>query len=230
MEKVITEEKLVSTGYRCLFECVKKEGIEPVFNLAHDVKNLPKQDSLINQTIMGEENDLDKLRKNNKDIIKYLKEHKKELKALSFKDLNVYNTLAVLLKESSLIDLYLDNAKELEKLKVASIRYLSPKDNELDYSIYRDINGDIINIRKYYTDGNICVGEETLEDEEFLYSKIPLYISSPSFILEVSNNESFYSYRAIMIKDFTFDSSKLPTKEELESYEVPRSLILTDDK
>ena len=72
-----TSEELKSTGYRCLFECVQKEGIEPILNLVTAARSIPRKDILIKKAIMTGENDLTTLLENNKDIIQYLKEYKK---------------------------------------------------------------------------------------------------------------------------------------------------------
>lgn len=237
MNKVITSETLESTGYRCLFECVKQEGIEPIFNYVNDVRLIPSQKTLICQTSFGKENALITLAKKNKDIIKYLQEHESELTTLSFTDENVYNTLTNLLKDFSLVNLYLDNACRLEELKVEKIEFVKDL-NSLPKSVHRSycriipLGNEEIFLSKYYTDGKVepKFSEEQANKYKFPapFCQIPFYISresEPSFVLNTEKDGELNQHRTIEIINFGFDGSKLPTEEEVQSYDIPKSLI-----
>lgn len=223
--KIRTDKNLESTGYRCLFEYVKKEGIEPIFEYVQDIYNLPKRDTLLRQVILTEEDEFTKLLKTHKEAIKYLKEHKEELRAFYLTNKNVFAILTSLSENGILLNSYLEKARRLEELKVATVRFVEEIDDKYECGIYRDKNEKIINIRKYYTDGEITVLEENLEDEVFNYSEIPFSILNATFLLEASNNEQYYQHRSVYIKNFGFDGSKLPSEEELASYDIPRQLI-----
>ena len=223
--EIKTVEQLESTGYRCLFECVKQEGIEPVLGLVQDINDLPGKEILIRQTIMEKRNDLARLTRKNKDVIRYLKEHKEEIRRLSLEKEDVLNILKSLYANSALLDVYLENARRLEALKVSDVKFVSAFDGDYHCGIYRDTDGNIINIKKYYTDGNIIAGEELLKDELFNYSIIPFCISNSTFLLTASNSENFHQYSGIQITDFAFDGSKLPTEEEIQKYEIPKTFI-----
>ena len=227
MEIKISEE-LESTVYRCLFEYIKQNGIESVFGLAQDIQSLPNREILVQQTILFDErNDLIKLAEKHKDVIDYLKKHSKELTKLSFFKEDVLNILQSLSKDISLLDTYLENAKKLEKLKVADISITSSLNNSLyNCDIFRDANGKIINIKKQYTDGKTSVRKEILENEEFNYSIIPFYLTDATFMLQAKNSERLYQHRGIQITNFSFDGNSLPTEEEIQSYEIPKRLIM----
>lgn len=223
------QNKLQSTGYRSLFEYVEKEGVEPALNLVKDINNLPDKEILIKQTIMGERNALVDLSKKHKDIIKYLKENKDGFSTLNLQEDKVLNILNNLSNNITLLQKYLENARKLEELNVFKVDFIPLFDFvQFDYwcSIYRDENGNIIHINKYYSDGIIEPGKEILKDKLFNYSEIPLNgVSNATFLLGCENTEAFYQFRRIIIKDFDFDGSKLPSEEELQRYEIPKQLI-----
>lgn len=218
---------LESTGYRCLFECVKQEGIEPVLGLVQDIQDINKLSNLnilVQQTIMGEENDLVKMAKKNKDIIRYLENHKKEFTALSLANANVFHIIKSLSNNMTLLNRYLENAKKLEELKVAVVSLIDKFNNRGECGIYKDSDKRITNILKYYTDGNIIAGDEVIKDEMKGYSVIPFVFQNATFLLEVINKNSVL-HRAISITSFDFDGSKLPSEEEIDSYRIPEQLI-----
>ncbi len=230
--EIITSENLESTGYRCLFECVQQEGIEQVMRFIQDIHKISFQkEIMLRQAIVYGRNDLLGLIKSNLDVVKYLRQHEKDLKKFNFSSKDLLNTLTNLSKNISLLELYLDNAKKLEELKISEIIFSKfPVCNTYKCGIYRNNQGNIIGIDKYYTDGQIdSVGLERVEDEVFRYSEIPFQVynqnKAESFVLMANNGENGYQYRQIEITDFGFNSSKLPTEEEIRSYEIPKSLI-----
>lgn len=241
MEKVIESKILESTGYRCLLEAVKQEGIVPVTKLIQDIRSLPSKEVLVLQTIAGVGNEINTLEENNKDIIKYLKEHVNELAVLNLTDENLYKTLINLINNESLISLYLENAKRLEELKVKNIKFVKDlKSFNANGDCYRctyaprdDCKG-LKYIIKYYTDANVL--PRLTEEEAHAYSRMcstsnGVYFSligNATFVLKCINKDNFSQDRSIEIMDFGFDGSKLPTEEELQSYDIPKSLIKTN--
>ena len=226
-----TSKELESSAYRCLFEYVKKEGIEPALDFFKDIADFySDKNTLLKNSILLGRNDLIKISRRNKDIVKYIREHKKDMKRLCFTDKKVLTELNSLQEDNTLIDLYLENARKLEDLKVSDIAFVDFFDYESYCRIYRNKDGEIIRIQKQYTDDKIKiveVFEEELIDKLFNYSGI-LYRQNreeTTFSLSVENTETEYSIRKIEIKDFGFDGSKLPTEEEISSYDIPIQLI-----
>lgn len=229
--EIKTDEKLESTGYRCLFEYVRKEGIEPLMSLIDDVRKVPSKNILIQQAVINGKNDLLALVKKNQDVIHYLREHEKELELLSLTNKKLYQTLHELSSNISLLDLYLENAKRLEELKVSEIEFVTFSEfDRYHIEIMRTERGDIKFIKKYYTDGKIKPnGQEQVMIQCFRASEIPFLIALEdgiSFILSTDNRENGYQYRNIQIRDFGFDGTKLPTEAEIQSYEIPKQYIL----
>lgn len=236
MKSIQTSHELESTSYRCLFEGIKENGVETFLGLVQDMHNISRKETLIKQTLFSSTNDLVRFKRNHREIIKYFKSHKKEFVRFSVTDENVLNTLNILkciLNNSSLLNLYLENARKLEDLKVLAIEFKNFQNlcnNDENYcSIYRDKQGKIINITKYYTDGQIVSdGQEILVDRRFNHSRIPFSIDLKkrmTFVLESVNLENLEQYRKITIENFGFDSTKLPSEEELQSYEIPQEYV-----
>ncbi len=220
---------LESTAYCQLFETVKKEGLEPIMNLVQDIQDISTREDLIRQTLFESECDLASFAKKHKDIIAYLKEHR-ELEQLNLENGNqrkhILNTLRSIQYKFSLVNLYLENARRLEALKVSRVTFVSSFANRDDFlcEIYRNETGEIIHITKQYTDGTIKP-EERMEEEIFNYSAIPFSVTDASFVLDVTNTEIYGSIRNIAIRNFGFVGSKLPREEELQKYEIPYQLI-----
>jgi len=228
--EINTDERLKSSVYRCLFEFVQQEGIEKALDFFTDIDdNFRNSERLLEHAITGRKNDLLSLVKRHSSIVKYLRSHKNELNRFSFLNENYLKVLESLSTDFSQLELYLKNAKRLEELKVESI-ILS---NFLHFNfetceIYRDAAGKIITINKGYSDGQISdIKDENLISKYFNYSEIKYMVcyDKATFSLEANNCENGQQYRTIRIENFGFDGSKLPTEEELSSYEIPKQLI-----
>ncbi len=225
---------LDSTGWRRLFECVKTEGIEPVINFVADIRSIPDRITLIQRATLYGKNDLVTLVEKNLDMIKYVREHKEEFDSMDFADESVFQTLDELSDDITLLKTYLENARKLEDLKVNLIRF----ENNLYFLnnrhfVVRNREGKIIEITKCYTDGIIKFRGESLCNEYNEYDDCCISVISTriddekaSFVLFAHNSEKEGPTRYINIKDFGFDSKKLPIEEELQSYEIPKTYIL----
>ncbi len=224
-----TSKELESSAYRCLFEYVKKEGVEPALELFKNIDDFYSDiNTLLSDSILLGKNDLIKINRRNRDIVKYIREHKKDMKRLRFTGKNVLTELNSLQEDNTLIELYLENARKLEDLKVSDIAFVDFFDIESYCGIYRNDEGQIIRIQKTYTDGEIDeVFEEEVKDKLFNYSKIPYRLNrkGTTFSLRAENTENGYSIRQIEINGFGFNGDKLPTEEEISSYEIPMQLI-----
>lgn len=224
-----TNPELESSAYRCLFEYVKKEGVEPALEFFKDIDDFySDKNTLLKDSILLEKNDLIRINRRNRDIVKYIREHKKDMNRLRLTDKNTLVELNSLQENNALIDLYLKNARRLEDLKVSNIAFVDFFDCESYCRIYRNNEGRIIRIQKNYTDDKIAeVFVERLKDELFNYSEILYRMNreKTTFSLKIENTEQGHSIRQIEIKDFGFDSDKLPNEEEIASYEIPMQLI-----
>lgn len=228
--EIKTNKELESSGYRCLFECTEQEGIEPVIQFINDSHNFVDKTNVIfkNAILYGHHDSLSLTRKN-LDIVKFIREHINDFKSFNFAGQNVLDTFSKISEDPKVLKLYLENARILEELKVDLISFSDFKlYNTYDCDIYRDSQGEITYINKYYTDGKIIILGEEIEKDKFLNaSEINFTVedNTMSFLLNALNTERGYSFRNIKVRDFGFDGSKLPSEEELRSYEIPKSLI-----
>lgn len=223
------EIKLESSGYRSLFEYVKKEGVEPALDFFKDVNKFHcTKKSLLENSIIFGKNDLIRMNRRNRDIVKYIREHKKDMEGFNLANEDILMVLSSLQENNALVDLYLENARRLEYLKVQNIEFKQFLPFEFyNCGITRNKDGQIIAIQKNYTDGKInSVGEEKLAIKNYYYSEIPYMIENEgmTFLLEVVNSYRCSPISQIKIKDFGFNSEELPTKEEINSYDIPLQL------
>lgn len=234
-------EFLESRIYRILFEYIKgnKEGVHKLLGLMEDIYALPKKGLLVCKILANGENQLEDLVNKNKDVITYLREYDEQYKVSLMAKLilndDVLNTLKEIKENEGLIDTYLENAKSLEELKVASIIFKQISNKYYHYycEVKKRNDYELKHIRKCYTDGNI-VRELTLEEATHFdwahqgYNTFYFNLEDASactFLLTCENEENGRQKRKIEIPNFGFNGSKLPTEEELSSYEIPKELI-----
>lgn len=96
-------------------------------------------------------------------------------------------------------------------------------------SIYKDLKGTIEEIVKYYTDGEFkyTVYPASKKVGKIIYEAYSADLSREvpaTWVLGIENRSTGYQYRTIYIENFAFDTTKLPTEEELQSYDFPLSL------
>lgn len=229
MEKIVGDS-IDSTGYRTLFEYVKEEGIDKLLDFITDINNMDfRAELLLKSAIIYGKNDLTTLIKKNRDVTRFLASHENEFRSFSLTNTDILTVLTKLKENISYLDLYIDNAKRLEDLKVSRIRI-----NDLSTfshsrcEIYRNKRQKNSYITKSYTDGKIdWIGEEELQSEVYNSSYIPYIVDmdNATFNLTVQNSNRGYQTRWIDIKDFSFRGDKLPREEEIASYEIPKQLI-----
>lgn len=155
--EIRTNIELESSGYRCLFDYIKKEGVEPTIEFFEHINQVPSDNKiLIKQAILEGKNDLSMIVRNNKNITKFLKEHKKDMQKLDLTNPNIKKALARLKENNTLIDLYLENAKRLEDLKVEEVEIEDFQIRDVyNTMMYRTTDGRILILDNYFTDGVI---------------------------------------------------------------------------
>lgn len=230
MKIIVRSECMDSTFYRVLFELAKEVGTGELLNLLYDLVSL-KNLSLEKEIIFEGKHRSLSLISRNKKVVDYLRKHKKELEAKNLTDQNIISVVNELVDNPSLLDTYLENARLLEKYKIEKIKIVSKKYEDIfhiniNQEIYYNKSNKIIAIRKYYTDGEIeCIRVEEGYDYKEMNCALKGEVST-SWILHTENHENGMQFRSIYITGFDFNPEKLPTEEELQSYELPSSLKL----
>lgn len=228
--ETITKSSIDSTGYRSLFQCAKEIGIDKVMNFVDEIngKNFNKE-VLLRQAILYGKNNLLSFVIRNKDVVQYFRDHEEDFRLFKITDTNVFDVLVALEGNISRLDLYLENAKRLETLGVSKIKFGSLWPISVhSCKLYRNKDGQITFIQKDYTDGKLLsVGNEVLDNETYYYSQIPYQMDNgnATFCLTSKNSEHGFQTRWIEIEDFGFRGDKLPSKEDIDSYEIPKQLI-----
>ena len=219
MKIKLQEKKLDSTYFRVLFELAKKESPEALQNLLRDLKKLERM-SLGHTAIFKGTHPTLSLTSKNKSTINLLR-------------FDVANSVNQLVGNPSLIDTYLENARLLESYRIGNVKLPETESGLYGFntpvSIYKDLKGTIEEIVKYYTDGEFkyTVYPASKKVGKIIYEAYSADLSREvpaTWVLGIENRSTGYQYRTIYIENFAFDTTKLPTEEELQSYDFPLSL------
>lgn len=230
MEVKLPEKQLDSTRFRVLFELAKEEGPEALQRLLDDLQIIEGSSLGYTAIFRGKHPTLS-LTSKNKKVISYLREHKNELVGLKLLQESVTTSVKELVSNPNLLDTYLENARLLESYRIGNIDILPSHLDLLNINsrAFYDKEGRIIDITKHYTDGKINYFPLSEPQGRYRQQMILCRIdeSTPTtWVLKTENCESGWQYRAISIKDFSLDTSKLPSEEELQSYDFAPSLKL----
>lgn len=235
MEIKLQTEQLESTHFRILFELAKQEGPESLQNLLKDLEKLESLKLLGHTAIFTGKHPTLSLISRNKSAIKFLRERKNELIGINFLNFNIISAVNQLTKNPSLLDIYLENSRLLESYKIGNINMASTESGLYEFDtpleLFRDKKRRIEEIVKYYTDGEfICYPlaySRQLTKKTYELYKPELNREIPAtWILRTINRSTGNQYRTIYLESLTFDKTKLPTEEELQSYELPSYLKL----
>ena len=246
--EVRTSDYLESSIYRILFEYINSDEkvVHQLIGLMQSIYALPNREFLIYQMIADRRNRLDELMEKNKEVIDCFRwdeigQYKSSLITKLIMNDDVLRILKEIRDDKQLIDIYLKNAKRLEALKVDKIVFCDLKKLMKEFHHYyceikKRNDRELRHVRKCYTDG---VVKRVLTKEEATcfdwchvgYNFIPFDIFDSkeahdfSFVLTCENEENGRQKRSIEIANFAFDGSRLPTEEEISSYELPKELI-----
>lgn len=231
MEIKLPTKQLNSTRFRVLFELAKEEGPEALQKLLSELKMIERQHSLGHEAIFRGEHSTLSLTRRNKSVIAYLREHKNELTGIYLLSDDINSAITSLVENPSLLDTYIETARTLESYRVGNINVLSNNVNGVNIKsqVFYNKDGQIIHITKHYTDGFIIY--LPLEEPQERYNRQIINCDldtsvSTTWVLRTENTDTGWQYRTISIKDFAIDTSKLPSEEEIQSYDFPPSLKL----
>jgi len=228
-----------SVTYRKVLEFIQKEGTEPFEKLINDISKM--QEPLLAAIMFGKHPTLNLVR-NNKIVTEFLRQFGYYFlhNGQSYSDEKFRKFIANISENIDKLNLYIENVKRLEELKVCMIDFRDIKDSwELHNNgmgvvkIWRKDNK-ITDIRKNYTDGTINYSLKIkrskygryFEEYRIRVSKNEDIENSPTWYIQCENGDSGKQYRYAWIEDFGFNGELLPTNEELSSYEEPQTLKL----
>lgn len=227
---IITEYK-ESTGYKRIFECAKNNGIEETLNLFSQMEELKKLD-LVTSAVLGGIHQTLSLVRNNKGVIQFLREYKRDIRSIISNYEIITNALEIANNNPTLLESYIENMRMLEELKVdrVEIRKIKELLNRYYYFEMCRLSQTRVRVtKKYYTDGKFdFYDEEVVLDgckTRWLFELSSGPKNTPTYLLNVDRRKSLEN-RTIEITGFDFNGKSLPTEEELSSNEIPSVLKL----
>lgn len=230
MEIKLPEKQLDSIHFRVLFELAKAEGPDALQKLLQELERFERS-CLGHKAIFEGKHPTLSLTSKNKKAIAYLREYKNELKGINLLTPEIKTSVNSLVEKPELLDTYLETARTLESYRVGNISML-PEHLEvlnINSDVYYDSEGRIINVTKHYTDGKIDYFPVSAPQGRYRRQLINCMLNTDTpttWVLKTQNSDSGWQHRSIFIKDFAFDTSALPTEEELQKYDYAPSLKL----
>lgn len=222
------ERDLDSRTYRKLLEFIQKEGVESVWRFWASYKSIQDRSLLMDALCKGKHHTLS-LVINHKAVTGFIKELGTYNSPCFLHERNFPEFLRRLARSD--ISSQIEGARCLEELGVHSIslKFDDIGAGTYDTYIHYDEDNIITNIVKYYSNGTISYREKENghADWESYLGYINFSSNSGNFVLQFDNVGDQGCKRA-WVTDFTFDTSLLPSEEELSRMAVPKTL--TDSK
>lgn len=244
MEIIIDDKCLDSMTYRKIFEFIQKEGIEPLVKFVEMGYKI-NTEHIIQNAIFFDENKITELISQNKMVVEFLKQFGSssscKFMAGGFDLFKFRNFILDTSRIISKLPLFIENAKMLEDLRIGNITLMKLNRTffeEFKTEVYRNETGEITDITKFYTDGQLTYKRDydhsnygnNIQEYKTIISVRNDYnrhrLVKPTWIIQSENHANGAQCRYAYIQDFGFDGSNLPKDEELSSYKEPQTLKL----
>ena len=122
----------------------------------------------------------------------------------------------------------IDGARCLEELGIHSVNIKADISKSLAYHTYIHwTDGKIMRIIKYYSNGEVVYRRDeqhSYDDWEKYYTDISFLTDSGNFVIDFDTVGNNFGCKTATVTDFGFDTSLLPSEEELSRMDVPKSL------
>ena len=226
-----TNEKYVSQSeiYRKLFELAKREGIEVVSSFVREYRELVNSEDFLTKAILSGKHDTLAFTKRHKVMVEFLRGLDLDIKPAFMTD---YEFLKLMSRSSSTdLDLFIEGAGLLEELGIEKISLMSKTCGIISgYKTtvwYNDLN-DITQIDKQYSNGLINYrGIKPMGSYNYdIYRAAISFLGTPGskYVLSMENRTK-EKHAYISVSDFALTERDLPSKDEIWSLEVPKTLI-----
>lgn len=233
----IDETKLDSRTYRKIFEFIKENGIEPLIVLINNISIIDSNSLIEDSIFLGKHRTLS-LTKNNKELVEFLRTFDGNFLHIPITDQRFINFVLYTYDCIAFLDQFIENARLLEDLKICQIDFLNPRDffeKQYTTQIWRNHKGIVTDSRKHYSDQDIIYSEVKDDplfgdgSEEYVV-KFKDHNNYPNWLIEVESHSNGFQFRYMDICDFVFNPIYLPTNNELNSFDEPKSLRLYKSK
>ena len=157
MEIVVESGTFESRTYRRILEFIQREGIESFIRFVDDVHSMSETSLIENAIYKGTHKTL-RIVRNNKLVIEFLRDFQDSFLDYSVSSRQFREFVFYVFENIDKLDLFLENARKLEDLKVCTVNISNPR--SLSFARFRtqvftDPEGNITDIIKNYSDGII---------------------------------------------------------------------------
>ena len=226
-----TDEKhiLQSEIYRRLFELAKKEGIEVVSSFVSEYRELVNSQDFLTKAILNGKHDTLAFTKRHKAMTEFVRSLNTDKKCAFMTD---YEFLKLMDRiNSSDLDLFIEGSGLLEELEVEKVSLMSKTCGIISgykTTVWYDDSNEVTQIDKQYSNGLINYrGINPMGSYNYdIYRAAVSFLGVPGskYVLSMENRaKGKHAY--ISVSDFAFTPEDLPSKDEIWSLEVPKTLI-----
>ena len=226
-----TNERCVlqSEIYRKLFELAKREGIEVVSSFVREYRELVNSEDFLTKAILSGKHDTLGFTKRHRAVIEFLRGLDLDRKPAFMRD---YEFLKLMDRSSSTdLDLFIEGAGLLEELEVEKVSLMSKTCGIISgykTTVWYDDSNEVTQIDKQYSNGLINYrGINPMGTYNYdIYRAAISFLGTPGskYVLSMENR-SKGKHAYISVSDFAFTPEDLPSKDEICSLEVPKTLI-----
>ena len=223
------KEILQSEIYRRLFELAKKEGIEVVCSFVREYRELVNSEDFLTKAIFSGKHDTLAFTKRHKVMIDFIRGLNTDKKCAFMTDYEFLKLMGRI--NSNDLDSFIEGAGLLEELEVEKISLIDKNCGIISgykTTVWYNESNEVTQIDKQYSNGLINYrGIKPMGSyncDIYRASVSFLGIPGSKYVLSMENRtKGKHAY--ISVSDFAFTPEDLPSKDEVWSLEVPKTLI-----
>lgn len=218
------KEDLNSTMYRYLLEFMKQDGIQPVIDFYEDYQKLVNVYLVYDAIYEGKHPTLSLVQKH-KDVVRFIRELKTHNYPSFLFDKKFLEFARRVTDEN--ISRQIEGARALEELGVYEVRLGIDPENVHNCQIEYNVDDEIVTISKYYSNGNVSyVDNKGIWDTDWdrYIANFDFRDTTGNFIVGYDSSSSLGRRVNAEVSDFLFDTSLLPSREEISRLDIPDTL------
>lgn len=220
---------LQSQIYRKLFELAEKEGIEVVTSFVKEYRELVNSEDFLTKAVLSGKHDTLSFTRRHKLMVEFLKGLNLDRKPAFMTDLEFLKLMNRIDEKD--ISSFIEGASFLEELGIERVSLMEKNSGVVSgyrTTVWYDNNNQVSEIDKIYTNGLINyygigkMGSYTYD----IYRASISFLGAPDskYVLSMENRKKG-QHSFIAVSDFSFDTSTFPSKDEIWSLEVPKTLV-----
>lgn len=224
------DKKILQSGiYRRLFELAKREGIEVVSSFVKEYRELVNSEDFLTKAILSGRHDTLAFAKRHKVMVEFISGLNTDKKCAFMTDYEFLKLMSRINFDD--LDSFIEGAGLLEELEIEKVSLMSKTCGIISgYKTtvwYNDLN-EVTQIDKQYSNGLInYYGIKPMGSYNYdIYRASISFLGTfgSKYVLSIENRaKGKHAY--ISISDFAFREEDLPSKDEMWSLEVPKTLV-----